>query len=146
MPAIGGVLTLEPLQDQRPDLVHEPGVFVVPRESPFQFPKVPQQVDEVCRFKEREDGIRIPLRSAVGVDGRQFQEVIREEVGNNAKLACPANENLPPFQEIEAVVYLIGTEREKDTSLRDKVVLVGIARLQSCNQPQQYAVRTSAGR
>ena len=45
--AIGGILPLEPLQDQRPDLVHQPRIFAVPRESPFQFPKVPQQVDEV---------------------------------------------------------------------------------------------------
>ena len=109
MPAIGGILPLEPLQDQRPDLVHQPGVFAIPRESPFQFPKVPQQVDEVGRFKERKDGIRIPLRPAVRIDGRQFQEVIREEVGNDAKLASHANENLPSFKEVEAVVYLVGT-------------------------------------
>ena len=61
VPALGGILTLEPLEDQRPDLIEDPRILSIAGDSPVQFTKVAEQIDKVCLLKMGKDAIRIPL-------------------------------------------------------------------------------------
>ena len=59
--ALGGILTLEPFKDQRPDLIEDLRILSVVDDSPVQFTEVTKEIDEVCLLKVSEDAVRVPL-------------------------------------------------------------------------------------